>query len=63
MELQKALEYVNQLENGKCSRLDWNEWSNIEITLRGAGQDKQAEMAHRETIRAYHKEEWDADLL
>lgn len=63
MELQKALEYVNQVESGKRPRLDWNEWSNVESTLRDAGQDKQAEIAHSEAMRAYHKEEWDADLL
>ena len=63
MELKKALEYVNQLGSGKRPRLDWNGWSDVEITLRDAGQIKQAEIAHSEAMRAYHKEEWDADLL
>ena len=63
MELQKAIEYVNQVESGERPRLDWDEQSNAEVTLRQAGQTKQAEVAHREAMRAYHKEERDADLL
>lgn len=63
MELNKALEYVNQVKSGKRPHLDWNDWSDVEITLRDAGQSELAQVAHSEAMRAYHKEEYDADLL
>lgn len=62
MELNKAIAAVDERKSGKRVHFDWNDWSNAEETLRKAGDESRADFAHSEAIRAYRKEEWDADL-
>lgn len=63
MELQKAIEAVDQERSGKRVRFTWDEWDVVENVLREAGDECRANFAHGEKMRAYHKEEWDAGLL
>lgn len=63
MELQKAIEAVDQERSGKRVRFTWDEWDDVENVLREAGDERRADFCPQRKMRAYHKEEWDAGLL
>jgi hypothetical protein len=57
----KAIEELNR--DGKVQGFNWNDWNQAEELLRNAGQVAMADQARYEVMWAYHKEEYDADLL
>jgi len=64
MNLEEAVAAVRQKQSGsRVYGFGYDEWSQAEHVLRQSGEDELAERAHQEAVRAYHKEEWDADLL
>lgn len=63
MDLKDAIAAVDRVRDGEKVRFDWNDWCRAESLLRENGHNDLAERAHSESIRAYHKEEYDADLL
>lgn len=57
----KAIEELNR--NGRVQGFNWDDWNQAEELLRSAGHIDMANQARYEVMRAYRKEEYDADLL